>query len=82
MDAGSRIGYYCISARTGEILSEVWEELGTPPADEPEHTIAPVPPAIVPTPTTPVPTLPPTRPPVTWDVDDFKGIIDFWDDII
>ena len=82
VDAGSRIGYYCISARTGEILSVVWEELGTPPADEPEHTIAPVPPAIVPTPTTPVPTLPPTRPPVTWDVDDFNGIIDFWDDII
>ena len=82
LDAGSRIGYYCISARTGEILNVFWEEAGT---EIPEPTAPSVTPSILPPSSVPGysgPTGPATPQTPSWDYGDVEDFFEFWDDLI
>ena len=86
LNAGSRIGYYCISARTGEILDVLWEELGAQPGDEPIVTPADLP--AIPGNITPGTSLPdmsglPSLPSSSgWDIDSIQRFFRLWDSII
>ena len=88
VDAGSRIGYYCISARTGEILDVLWEELGEQPGDGDGQgmtsaDLPPIPGNVAPGTSLPeMPDLPSIPSTSGWDIDSIQQFIDLWDSII
>ena len=86
LNAGNRIGYYCISARTGEILDVFWEELAAPEAESeilPPSGLPDIPSGGYQNPGLPsmnnVPSMPSTS---GWDVDSIKRFFRMWDAII
>jgi hypothetical protein len=88
LNAGSRIGYYCISARTGDILDVLWEDLGGQPDDADGQFAAPAELPAIPENVTPGASLPdmsdlPSVPSTSgWDIDSIKQFFRLWDSII
>lgn len=87
VNAGSRVGYYCISARTGEILNVYWEELNQTQTALDGQTTPPTLPGI-PSNTSPGTSLPdiselPSMPATSnFDIDSIIHFFELWDDII
>lgn len=85
LDAGDRVGYYCISARTGEILDVYWVELKAQidegvPVPGTSYSLPSIPGTI--TPGLPVQPGPPTLPSSDFDYGSIVQFFELWDDII